>query len=344
MEQILYYGKLVSPFNQSKVLIHSERLLSLTLSQIVAPICCEIDLSDGFCNNKCPHCFFTTHKKDKPVFFDIKRLPSLLAELRKIGVKAVEFSGGGEPTTHPQIKQALNIAVESKLDIELVTNGLLLDKIVDEVKDLTFVRVSLDAATDSTYRLTHGVDSFRKVLANIRLLANRYKNKIGVAYLIQNSNIEDISDVAKLAKELGCRFIQYRPVTSKEKLLKIDYIKKQLDKAKSYSDEKFQVFDAGVKWKHIEGKRFFNKCYTHSLVAVIKATGDVPFCILKRNDSNTYLGNVNKQSFSDIFFSNKHFDLAKQNDISYCMKPCKHDSYNIAYLALSSDLYHKNFI
>jgi len=25
---------------------------------IASPVCCEIDLADGFCNNKCKHCFF----------------------------------------------------------------------------------------------------------------------------------------------------------------------------------------------------------------------------------------------------------------------------------------------
>lgn len=28
---------------------------------IAVPVCCEIDLADGFCNNKCRHCFFGTN-------------------------------------------------------------------------------------------------------------------------------------------------------------------------------------------------------------------------------------------------------------------------------------------
>ena len=55
---ILEYYDLVSPFNQTKILSHIDKLRELKKQQIVAPICSEIDLTDGFCNNKCKHCFF----------------------------------------------------------------------------------------------------------------------------------------------------------------------------------------------------------------------------------------------------------------------------------------------
>ena len=55
---IKIYKNLVSPFNQSKVLLHKDKFDELKQNIIASPVCCEIDLADGFCNNKCKHCFF----------------------------------------------------------------------------------------------------------------------------------------------------------------------------------------------------------------------------------------------------------------------------------------------
>lgn len=55
---IKIYKNLVSPFNQSKVLLHKDKFYELKQNIIASPVCCEIDLADGFCNNKCKHCFF----------------------------------------------------------------------------------------------------------------------------------------------------------------------------------------------------------------------------------------------------------------------------------------------
>lgn len=55
---VLFYNEIASPFIQTKALLHFGKLLELSKSNIITPITCEIDLTDGFCNNKCSHCFF----------------------------------------------------------------------------------------------------------------------------------------------------------------------------------------------------------------------------------------------------------------------------------------------
>lgn len=345
--KILEYTDLTSPFFQPKVFLHIEKFKDISEGRMPVPVTCEIDLTDGFCNNKCAHCFFSTNTKDKPIYLEKETAKSLIQELHQNGVKGIEFSGGGEPTTHPDFKEILSYATNIGCSIGLITNGLLLNKIMDVADKLSFVRISLDAATPQVYEKVHGVPYFEKVIENIKeLTKNMNPLKIGVGYLIIENNICDIVEAAKKIKQLGCRFLQYRPAS-----LPYDTdsgiweeAQRKIGDAKKYSDENFQIFDAGVKWRHMNNDRCYSKCYTSSLVAVVKASGDIPVCILNRNNDSKIIGNVYEGGFFKNWYSERHKELMSQIDVQSCRKPCKHDSYNIAYEAYQYGLYNKNFI
>jgi MoaA/NifB/PqqE/SkfB family radical SAM enzyme len=346
-KNIWYYNDLVSPFNQSKILAHSEKLFELCNQPIVAPICCEIDLADGFCNNKCRHCFFGTNEKAIPVLLDTLRAKTLLVELKALGVKAIEFSGGGEPTTHPDIKEIITYCYNLGFDLGIVTNGYLLDRLEGCYHMFTFIRVSVDAASPETYAKVHGVNYFDKVIENLKKVKNGGNaDRLGIGYLITGSNNEDIISAAQFFGQLGCRFLQYRPA-SMESIINEEIWKESkclVEEACKYSTENFQIFNAGIKWNHVSGERHYNKCTTSCLVSVIKANGEVPMCVLKRNEKETCLGNIYDNTFEEIFFSKKHEEEISKNDINTCRKPCKHDSYNIMQEALCNSSLHINFV
>lgn len=345
--KLLEYTELTSPFFQPKVLLHLEKFDDITNNTLPVPVTCEIDLTDGFCNNKCKHCFFSTNTKNSPIFMDTVSAKALIKELYDHGVKGIEFSGGGEPTTHPNFKEIVTYATELGCSIGLITNGLLLDQIYDIASKLSFIRISLDAATPETYEKVHGVPYFNKVIKNIKDLTNHMNPiKIGIGYLIVENNICDIEKAVELVNTLGCRFLQYRPASlpyeTDPSIWEMARNKVQI--AKQNNSSNLQIFDAGVKWEHVTKERCYNKCHTSSLVAVVKASGDIPLCILNRNNPQKVIGNIYDGGFFKHWFSNKHVEMIESINVQYCRKPCKHDSYNIAYEAYEHDLYNKNFI
>lgn len=347
MMKILEYTDLTSPFIQPKVFLHLEKFKDIKEGKISVPVTCEIDLTDGFCNNKCAHCFFSTNSKNTPVYLKTETAKKLITELHENGVKGIEFSGGGEPTTHPEFKDILTYATNIGCSVGLITNGLLLDKIMDVANKLSFIRISLDAATPEVYEKVHGVPYFERVMSNIKELTKYMEPlRIGVGYLIVENNVQDILEAAKIIKQLGCRFLQYRPASLPYEIDSQIWIEahEKIKEARKYCDENFQIFDAGVKWRHVNGNRYYKKCYTSSLVAVVKATGDIPLCILNRNTTDKIIGNVYDGGFFKNWYSERHKELLSQIDVQLCRKPCKHDSYNIAYEAYQNDLYNKDFI
>ncbi len=342
------YDSLVSPFNQTKVLTHWQDFEEINKSKIIRPVMCEIDLTDGFCNNKCKHCFFGTNQKSNPIYMNTETAKSLLKELNELGVKAIEFSGGGEPTTHPDFFNIVSFALELGFEVGVVTNGLLIDKIFEIANKLKFIRISLDAASSEVYKKVHGVDAFDQVIQNIRLLINRKCDNIGIAYLIVPDNVCDIEDVYTLSCELGISYLQYRPASlnysvnadiwseAKSKVEKV-----VLDNSRLKT---IQVFDAGIKWDHLCQNREYKKCTTSTMVSVVQANGDIPLCVLLRNQKQYLIGNINEGGFAKNWFSERHLFLIENKDVNTCRKPCKHDSYNIMFEAYNNDFLHKNFI
>ena len=345
---IKFYNEIVSPFVQTKALCHINKLVELQKKNIIAPVTCEIDITDGFCNNKCKHCFFGTNTKYAPIIIPKEKIMALFDELKELGVKGIEFTGGGEPLTHPNCVEIISYAIECGFNVGIVTNGLLLEKIEEIIDKLTFVRVSLDAGTSETYKYVHGVDTFDKVISNLKNIISKYGgNKIGIGYLILPYNVKDIVCAAELVKVIGARFIQYRPasLTYEVKAEVWHEAHEEVKKAKKYVSDTFQVFDAGIKWKHVVSDRHYSKCMTSSIVGVIKANGDIPLCVLKRNEEECIIGNFIKDGgFNKVWFSQKHEKLISSIELNTCRKPCKHDSYNVMYEAVKDDYLHRDFI
>jgi MoaA/NifB/PqqE/SkfB family radical SAM enzyme len=272
----------------------------------------------------------------------------LFDELKDLGVKGVEFTGGGEPLTHPDAKEIIEYACNCGFSVGLVTNGLLLNKIEDIFENMTFVRVSLDAGTPETYNYVHGVDTFNQVIGNIKNLILKYGgDKIGVGYLILPYNVGDIVCATQVVKSIGARFIQYRPASLPYEVDNAIWneAKEQVQIAKKSKNDDFQVFDAGIKWSLVTERRHYSVCSTSSIVCVVKANGDIPLCVLKRNEKENIIGNILESgSFKKIWFSQRHEELINAVDILNCRKPCKHDSYNIMYESIKKDYLHRFFI
>ncbi|MFH1456815.1 MAG: radical SAM protein [Patescibacteria group bacterium] len=361
-----------SPFNTNKLIHHKSRVKqilqyndSLKVNLMPFPITVEFDLVKS-CNQGCRWCNFKSWSK-RQEFFPIEQIDNLFVDLKKIGVKAIEIVGGGEPLLHPHINKIISKAHHYGFDLGLITNGTLLPKIFSNIDNFTFIRISLDAATAPTYVDTHYYykksvnkeKDFDRVLKNIDSLSKQISNnKIGVAFLITPWNYNEIEQTATKVKALGAGYIVYRPASGinikKNDLQKYwRDVNKLLRKAKQYENQKFKVYSsAKSRWLFAQKKKQTNGYCLGSLVyAVVEADGNIPFCNLFRGRKKYSLGNiVNGNSFSKIWRSKKHQNMFKQIDVKYCPYLCKANDYTLQ-IKTSNENFdspanyrHKNFL
>lgn len=356
---LVHYKKISSPFDASKLFFHQDivekvrRLIKgdyFEPKDIPFPICVEVDLVSG-CNQGCRWCQFKSWGK-KNVFIAAEFLKSIFKDLRAGGTKAIELVGGGESTLHPEIKEIVESAVKSGLEIGLITNGLLLPRIFSIAHKLKYIRISLDAATSETYKKTHYyfknqakeektriIEPFLVIKENIKQLTKFIdRRKIGIAFLVTPWNYQEIESAARLAKELGVGYMVFRPANlRKDRHLKgyWEDIEKSLDAAQKYTNKNFHVFRSAVsrwnlaRFKNIRKIKLGSSCFGSLLFGVIEANGNVPFCNIFRDNKKYNLGNIyNSQgNFKSIWQSVRHKKLLERQDIKKCRTICKAKDY-----------------
>lgn len=96
-------------------------------------------------------------------------LNSLINDIKLIGCKGMIITGGGEPCLHPDLGNFVQRLSESGIAITLTTNGELIHRHFKELMHgLKRIRFSIDAASEKSFKYTHGSDNFAKVIENLK--------------------------------------------------------------------------------------------------------------------------------------------------------------------------------
>lgn len=122
---------------------HSEQMFSYKTNGGKSIVSTHIS-PEGACNLKCPYCSVTyrdTHSRINP---DVIR--KYVTDLVSRGLKAIIFTGGGEPTIYPHFNEIVQWAKwDLGLSVALITNGTQAKRVEDRTWEaFSWVRVSLN--------------------------------------------------------------------------------------------------------------------------------------------------------------------------------------------------------
>ncbi len=318
-----------------KILFHREKVETLLSGGIPTPICVEIDPVDGFCNQSCIDCEFQSSFKNKIRSIDTQVLIPVLKEMKDNCVRGINWVGGGEPTVHSDISLLISTSKSYGLDNGIITNGVLLQKVLPNMLggDLDFIRISLDAAKRSTYKVVHRRDHFLKVIGNIKeSIENGVDPKLlGISFRVMSENVSDIPGAAKLIKDLGLSYIEYKYSYSEKGVsfpeIIINQVNKGMEKATSYQTEDFSVLTTTAMTVEIPVAAETSGCISSPLVGVITAGGDMASCIKFRNYPERHIGNI-KDGFMKVWLGEKHKLMLDKMKSMKCTQRCKHNRYD----------------
>jgi len=185
-----------------------------------------------------------------------ERALALLDEIKSAGCLSVQFTGGGEPTVHPDHEEIFSKALNLGLNCSLVSNGIKWsDNLIKNIlPHFDWVRVSVDAADKDSYAATrrvpvaHWDKAWKSVNGLTEAIAiQRAKTTFGLSFVVTPESWPDILQFAYLALDAGVSNVRFTAMFStdnEEPFLKTyDRIKLLIDKAKGLATNRFHVYD-----------------------------------------------------------------------------------------------------
>jgi MoaA/NifB/PqqE/SkfB family radical SAM enzyme len=315
----------------AKLMYHIDRISQIRDGKHPAPVNVEIDLSNR-CNLGCAGCHFAhTHTRGplahsaKPANMqDVGDLMTysmalkIIDELAGFGVRSITWTGGGEPTLHPDFDAIVYQAAVAGIPQGIYTNGTQIDANRAELlkQSMTFVYVSLDRADKESYKAYKKTDAFEKACAGIRNLVHaKGTATIGVGFLLSAESVDSVYDMIHLGKDLGADYVQFRP--------EIDYDVTDASKGPDNTWWIGQVIEdfegRDIPGVEIDLSRFkmyrdwyahpYPICYWAQMQTVITPNGKLWTCVNRRGFSGDELGDLNTEGFEDIWKRSKAFTV-----------------------------------
>jgi radical SAM protein with 4Fe4S-binding SPASM domain len=312
------------------------KLAGLRKSDTVAFLPVYIDIEpNNTCNYSCPHCQVPYLKKDRHIL-DVDGLSYMLDQFPNL--RRVKLQGMGEPFLNKNLVQLLREGEARRIEMSIITNGSIFsEEIAEQLSQLrrTLITFSLDGASADVFEGIRVGGSFQRVIDNIRSFARIRGGKpqpaLAAWAVVTRSNIRELSDIAKLAKEAGLDHLTIQTYLSdwgKEAMRRrIDPLKLELDsrilrESISAAIETAREIHLPIKIAEHDYYSPESQCPWPWTSAYIAANGDVVPCCIIADSGICCMGNIFSEDFRTIWNGDAYRDLRRRirsNDLpEYC--------------------------
>lgn len=276
------------------------------------------------CNHRCHYCAY--REKDLQLGKDMQERDSTPREkmletandLVSMGVKAVTFSGGGEPFLYPHLLDACRILAAGNVKFAALTNGALLsgETAAFFARHAVWVRVSMDGWDDVSYARYRGVKGkeYTRILNNMEnFSANEGACVLGVSLIIDAVNAPHLRAMMHRLKNAGVSGVKVSACIVSNDAAEnnayhaphFNFVHDAIREAKAeLGDTSFEIMDA---W-HTLDERFhkaYDWCPFSQMLAVIGADLGIYPCQDKAYNNDALLGSLREQSFKDFWMQGK---------------------------------------
>lgn len=273
------------------------------------------------CNHDCWYCAYRVSNLQLGEDMDVKdsiapeKMEELVDDLVEMGVKAVTFSGGGEPLLYKTLPETIERLANGGVKVATLTNGSNLKGKVGAAlaKHATWVRISIDSWDEKSYsesrKIKHG--SFAKLLDNIKnFLATGTSCTLGISFIVSEKNYEHLYEACSIFKKAGVDHIKISGAvisnSGKENNIyhnKIrDQVNEEIERATGLNDSSFTI----INHYHELEERFdktYNSCPFLNYLTVIGADSKVYTCQDKAFNKTGELGSIAETSFKEFWHS-----------------------------------------
>ncbi|VFM95975.1 MAG: Radical SAM superfamily enzyme, MoaA/NifB/PqqE/SkfB family [Candidatus Kentron sp. G] len=345
-------------YSSLKFLNFQDRLQALKDGDIAAPVHVRLKPTNK-CNHNCWYCAYRTDNvtlgnemRERDSIPEGKML-ELAHEFVQMGIKAVTFSGGGEPLLYKPLPRVIDILAGGDIRIATLTNGAnLKGRMADAfARHGTWIRISMDAWDDASYVEARGAkpQDFSRLIENIRAFTARDTQCVlGVSFIVGRDNHSHVAEVCARLKDCGVDHVKISgAVVSNDATGNNAYhsdikpeVARQIERAQSLTDETFTILNH---YHDLEDRfrKNYHTCPFLQFLTVIGADMNVYTCQDKAYTGAGRMGSIAHRSFKEFWYSEENRAFLKTFDPTLqCNHHCISHGKNLAiheYLSLDQE-------
>ena len=274
------------------------------------------------CNLRCPECPSGLRSFTRPTGMLSREFFNRMIDELAPSLSYLTFYFQGEPYLHTNFLQMVEYAAQKKIYTSTSTNAhYLTDENARATVESGLDRliVSIDGTTQETYQSYRVGGNLQRVLEGAENII-RWKRKLRSAtphvafqFLVVKPNEHEIPDVYRLAKTLGVdqvvlKTAQIYDYENGSPLIPVN--------------EKYSRYRKGKDGTYSIRNKLLNECWKMWHSCVITWDGKVVPCCFDK-DASHVLGNLNSQTFRDVWTSERYNDfrqslLRSRSEIDIC--------------------------
>ena len=346
----------MNEFSNEKALWHIDRIADLRQGKNIVPTHLQLILSD-LCNQNCHFCAyrmdggFSTEnfagpngEKNPARFIPTAKAKEILRDCARLGIKAIEFTGGGEPTVHPDCYEILEYAQNLGLETGLVTNGVRL-KPHTCIENLTWLRISVDAGTPETYEAIRESRKWPTVMQNLKYAGSLTKPLVGVGFVTTRENYKELIEACHITRNAGIPYIRISAMFSDQGASYYDGVVDEIRSLSKAADglqtDKFRIanfFNDRVQ-DLTQGKPDYEFCGEQQFVLFVGGDLKLYTCCTNAYTTHGEIGDLSNKTLAMWLETNNRF--------AFNAKQCHHCQFNAKNKAINWMLgkpNHVNFV
>ncbi len=312
-------------YARSKIFHFEDKLRALREDRLTPPVHIRLK-PENRCNHDCWWCCYRTssllmnQKMDERDRIPREKMREVAEDIVAMGVRAVTFSGGGEPLIYPWFTETTQTLLDGGVKVAVLTNGSPLSGEAARLlaERASWVRVSMDGLDGPSYERSRRVSAREadRIWANLEAFAGMPGRKcvLGVNYVVTRENHDDTVPFLRRMKELGVDHVKVCEavvgVTFEENRAYVAGFIGPLreavrEAALELDDERFRVFDKLIDPDDDNEARSYSKDYRRCVFAecltVIAADLNVYTCQDKAYTEAGLLGSLEETSFRELW-------------------------------------------
>ena len=316
----------------------------------VYPVFVEMSLV-GACNHRCTFCY-SDHAGYKSVRLDAMLLQKRIEEMAALGVKAILFSGEGEPLLYRKIPEIVATAAKHHVAVAFNSNAVEMDdEFIHTVLPQSYeFTASVNAGTPGTYSKIHQTkpQDFNQVIKHLKqAVAFRQKSaarfKLGVQAVLLPNNANEMERLANICRDdIGLDYLRIvshsqNKLSLQQEFINIDYmpflsLEKKLAKLGN-NQFTIEFSDKILRQARSPLSRCYSRCHaTPFFWAYIMADGSVYGCNQYLGDDRFKYGNINFDDFQTIWTGSRRQQamrfMLEAHSLSDCPSYCRMDDVN----------------